>query len=76
MIEVEARILETVGEGAFRAELPNGKCVIAHFPSQGDATGGSVAEAKGGDLVRLAMSPYDFSRGRILEVVGRAEKGE
>ncbi len=61
LIEVEAIIRESIGPRAFRAELPNGKEIVAHLDR-----GMQVENLAEGATVKLEMSPYDFSRGRIV----------
>jgi len=62
-ILVEGTVVEVLGAGLFRAELPNGHRLLAHPTRQ---SRGQVASLKTGDRVKLEMSPFDMSKGRIL----------
>ena len=60
-IETQAKILENLGRGVYKATLPNGKLVHVHTPAD-------IAQEKtyqNGELVQIELKPYDFSRGRI-----------
>lgn len=63
--KVEGIVVETMPKGLYRVELSNGHKVLAY------ATGKAKESfaAKAGDKVKLQMSPYDLSEGRILEKV-------
>jgi translation initiation factor IF-1 len=60
---VEARVLEAMPNGTFRAELGNGHRLTA-FVTGRDRK--NFAGAKAGDTVKLQLTPYDLSVGRIL----------
>jgi translation initiation factor IF-1 len=62
-ITVEVEVVEALGNGLFRAELSNGHRVLAHS-SRKDRE--RVAALAPRDRVRLEMSPFDMSKGRIL----------
>lgn len=70
-IEAPATIIERIDGKAYRAKLPNGKIVVAHFQS---SRGETVPSLEPGSTVRLELSPFDFSRGKISTVF--AEIGE
>ena len=57
-----AKIIEIVDNRIFKAALPNGKIIHAHFAEL------DLLESKieVGDTVRVKMNPFDFSRGRIV----------
>jgi translation initiation factor IF-1 len=59
---VEGIVLETLPKRMYRVELPNGHRVLAY--ATGKAKESFVAKA--GDKVKLQMSPYDLSEGRII----------
>ena len=61
--KVEGIVIETMPNRLFRVELSNGHKVLAY------ATGRAKESfaAKVGDKVKLQMSPYDLSEGRILK---------
>ena len=60
---VEARVIEALPNGTFCAELSNGHRLTA-FASRRDAK--NFAGLKAGDMVKLQLTPYDLSVGRIL----------
>jgi len=55
-------VVETMPHRLYRVELSNGHKVLAY------ATGKAKQDfaAKAGDRVKLQMSPYDLSEGRIV----------
>jgi translation initiation factor IF-1 len=59
---VEGVVLETLPKRMYRVELPNGHRVLAY--ATGKARESFIAQA--GDKVKLQMSPYDLSEGRII----------
>jgi translation initiation factor IF-1 len=63
-IQLDARLLNMVGDAAFRAELANGHLIVAHA-GRGDKA--RVRErCKIGMTVPVILSPFDMSKGRIL----------
>ena len=60
--KVEGVIVETLPNRLYRVELSNGHKVVAY------ATGKAKQDfaAKTGDKVKMQMSPYDLSEGRIV----------
>jgi translation initiation factor IF-1 len=62
MIEMEGTVQEVLPNTQFRVELENGANVLAYV-------GGKMRMSRirviAGDRVRLEMSPYDITRGRI-----------
>ena len=62
-IEVEGVVVETLPNKTYRVELANGHRVVAFLPGRARLRFLRFAP---GDKVRLAMSPYDLSQGRIL----------
>jgi len=61
-IEVEGRVTESLPNAVFRVELPNGHIVLAHVSGKIRM---HFIKILPGDQVRLELSPYDLSRGRI-----------
>ena len=61
-IEVEGRVVESLPNATFRVELPNGHTVLAHVSGKIRM---NFIKILPGDSVRLELSPYDLSRGRI-----------
>ncbi len=62
-INIEASVERFLGNGLFMASLPNGHHVVAHCGNR-DQVEASLLRV--GDDVRLEMSPFDMSKGRIL----------
>jgi translation initiation factor IF-1 len=61
-IEVDGTILEALSNAMFRVELENGHVVIAHISGKMRM---NYIKILTGDKVRVEMSPYDLSKGRI-----------
>lgn len=62
VIEVEGTVLETLPNTTFRVELANGHEVLAHISGKLRM---NYIKILPGDKVKLELSPYDLSRGRI-----------
>ena len=62
-IEVEGAIVEVLLNKMYRIELANGHRVLAYATGKARL---SFARLATGDRVRLEMSPYDLSEGRII----------
>ena len=60
--EVEGRVVEARPNAMFAVELENGHRVLAHIAGEIRVTLGRLLP---GDRVKLELSPYDRSRGRI-----------
>lgn len=61
-IEVEGTVSETLPNAMFRVELQNGHKVLAHISGKMRKF---YIRILPGDKVKLEMSPYDLSKGRI-----------
>lgn len=61
-IEVEGSILEALPNAMFRVQIPQGKIVLAHISGRMRM---HYIKILPGDKVRLELSPYDLTRGRI-----------
>lgn len=61
-IEVEGVVLEALPNAMFRVELKNGHRVLAHVSGKMRM---NFIRILPGDQVKLEMSPYDLTRGRI-----------
>ncbi|MFO7775319.1 MAG: translation initiation factor IF-1 [Candidatus Hydrogenedentota bacterium] len=61
-IEVEGTVVEPLPNAMFRVELKNGHTVLAHISGKMRM---NFIRILPGDRVKLEMSPYDLSRGRI-----------
>ena len=62
VIEVEGTIIELLPNAMFRVELENGHRVLAHVSGKMRM---NFIRILTGDKVRLEMSPYDLTKGRI-----------
>ena len=62
MIEVEGTVIEALPNAMFQVELANGHKVLAHISGKLRM---NFIKILPGDKVRVEMSPYDLSRGRI-----------
>ena len=62
VIEVEGRVVEPLPNAMFRVELENGHKVLAHVSGKIRM---HFIRILAGDRVRVELSPYDLTRGRI-----------
>ncbi|UCC95447.1 MAG: translation initiation factor IF-1 [Candidatus Omnitrophota bacterium] len=62
LIEVEGEIVETLPNAMFRVKLENGHIVLAHVSGKMRM---HFIRILPGDKVKLELSPYDLTRGRI-----------
>ena len=62
LIETEGKIVEALHNAMFRVELENGHVVLAHVSGKMRM---NFIRILPGDKVKLELSPYDLSRGRI-----------
>jgi translation initiation factor IF-1 len=62
LIETEGKIIETLPNAMFRVQLENGHLVLAHVSGKMRM---NFIRILPGDKVKLELSPYDLSRGRI-----------
>ena len=62
-IEQDGTIVEALSNAMFRVELQNGHEVIAHISGKMRM---HYIKILPGDKVRIEMSPYDFTKGRIV----------
>jgi len=62
LIEVEGVIKEALPNALFRVELENGHLVLAHISGKIRM---NFIRILPGDKVKVELSPYDLSRGRI-----------
>jgi translation initiation factor IF-1 len=61
-IEVEGKILEALPNAMFRVEIAKDKVVLAHISGKMRM---HYIKILPGDKVRIELSPYDLTRGRI-----------
>ncbi len=62
-IEQEGVIIETLPNAMFKVELENGHVIIAHISGKMRM---NYIKILPGDRVKVEMSPYDLSKGRIF----------
>ena len=62
LIETEGKVVETLPNAMFKVELENGHIVLAHVSGKMRM---NFIRILPGDKVKLELSPYDLSRGRI-----------
>ncbi|MCX7796077.1 MAG: translation initiation factor IF-1 [bacterium] len=63
VIEVEGTVVEALPNAMFRVELDNGHRVLAHISGKIRL---NFIRILPGDRVKLELSPYDLTRGRIV----------
>lgn len=63
VIEVEGTVVEALPNAMFRVELDTGHRVLAHISGKIRL---NFIRILPGDRVKLELSPYDLTRGRIV----------
>lgn len=61
-IEVEGEVVECLPNTLFRVKLPNGRIVLCHLSGKMRI---HFIRIMPGDKVRIEMTPYDATKGRI-----------
>jgi translation initiation factor IF-1 len=61
-IEQDGTVVESLGNAMFRVELENGHIITAHISGKMRM---HYIKILPGDRVKLEMSPYDLTKGRI-----------
>ena len=69
-IEQDGTVIESLGNAMFRVELENGHKIIAHISGKMRL---HYIRILPGDKVKLEMSPYDLSKGRIILTIDNYE---
>ena len=62
-IEIEGIVKEALPNTMFKVELKNGHIILAHLSGKMRKFYIRIVP---GDMVRIALSPYDLTRGRII----------
>jgi len=62
VMELEGTVVETLPNAMFKVELENGHQILAHISGKLRM---NFIKILPGDKVKLEMSPYDLTRGRI-----------
>ena len=63
VLELEGTVVETLPNAMFKVELENGHQILAHISGKLRM---NFIKILPGDRVKIEMSPYDLSRGRII----------
>ncbi len=71
LIETQGTIVETLPNAMFRVELENGHRVLAHISGRIRM---HYIKIIPGDKVKIELSPYDLTKGRITYRFGRDNK--
>ena len=61
-IELDGTVIEALSNAMFKVELENGHVIIAHISGKMRM---HYIKILPGDKVKLEMSPYDLTKGRI-----------
>ena len=62
IIEIQGSVLETLPNAMFRVQLENGHKILAHISGKMRM---HYIKILPGDKVKVELSPYDLTRGRI-----------
>jgi len=62
VLELEGTVVETLPNAMFKVELENGHQILAHISGKLRM---NFIKILPGDRVKIEMSPYDLTRGRI-----------
>ena len=62
-IEMEGTVIDTLPNTMFRVELENGHIITAHISGRMRK---NYIRILTGDKVRVELTPYDLSKGRII----------
>jgi translation initiation factor IF-1 len=62
-IEIEGIVAESLPNTLFRVKLPNGRIVLCHLSGKMRM---NFIRIMPGDKVRIEMTPYDATKGRII----------
>jgi translation initiation factor IF-1 len=62
-IEVEGKVVELLRNSRFRVQLDNGHIVMAYLSGKMRHNFIRIVE---GDMVKMHLSPYDLTQGRIV----------
>ena len=63
VIEVEGVVVDTLPNTTFKVELENGHQILAHISGKLRM---NYIKILPGDKVKVELSPYDLTRGRII----------
>ena len=63
VIDAEGKVVDVLPNGNFKVEIMNGHCITAYISGKLRANKIRVLI---GDKVKVEMSPYDLTKGRIV----------
>lgn len=63
LIEMDGKVIETLPNTTFRVKLENDHVITAHISGRMRK---NYIRILTGDKVKVAMTPYDLSKGRII----------
>ena len=63
MIEVQGKVAEALPGGMFKVDLETGQKIVAHLAGRMRI---HYVRIVPGDTVKVEMSPYDLTKGRIV----------
>ena len=63
VIEIEGTVIEALPNAMFQVELANGHKILAHVSGKLRM---NYIRIVPGDVVKVELSPYDLSKGRIV----------
>lgn len=61
-IEMEGEVIEVMRDGKFKVKLPNEHVITAFLSGK---VRKSLIKILNGDIVKMEISPYDLTKGRI-----------
>ncbi len=73
VIEVEGTVLEPLPNAMFRVELENGHVILCHISGKMRM---HYIKILPGDKVKVEMTPYDLTKGRITFRIDERKKEE
>lgn len=63
VIEAEGKVVEVLPQTQFKVQLPNGHVILAYLGGKLRVNNIRILE---GDKVKIELSPYDLTKGRII----------
>ena len=63
VIEAEGKVIEVLPQTQFKVQLPNGHVILAYLGGKLRVNNIRILE---GDKVKIELSPYDLTKGRII----------
>ena len=61
--EAEGKVIEVLPQTQFKVQLPNGHVILAYLGGKLRVNNIRILE---GDKVKIELSPYDLTKGRII----------